>query len=67
MNVVYVVQMHNLGEWQDDMSHDPYDDYWTAVYAAVREAEQYESTQRVVKRVLTPQDEEVFVIEGESK
>ena len=60
MNHQYVLQNKAIGEWGDDTDHDPFDSYWDAVVAAMKDSEEFAVPMRVVKRSI---EQEVFTID----
>lgn len=60
MDHQYVLQHKALGEWEDDMDHDPFVSYWDAVIAAMKDSEEFAVPMRVLKRYV---EQEVFAID----
>ena len=64
IEAVYVVQTRAIECWVDDKDHEPYDLYWEAVGAAMKDAREYGVDMRVVRR--TP-EVSVFEIGGKAQ
>lgn len=67
--ILYVVQYRHdeADTWHDDGEYRPFSNFYEAVKSAVESASQYPIHTRVVKRVSSPFDREVFVFTGEAE